>query len=316
MKPIKDILFCRGLWFYLSLLVTSVNVSSCINEDLSNCNSKIDFVLRLKLVNAQGNDITQLRDVDDVILYIFDNNQKFLNQTTILANDVRNYVPVNLSYENTNDIWVVAWSNFKENQDVTPLTQGMSMQDALVKLKKNSEGFAVNPDDLFWGTIHLSQNDAVQLNSVNQTINNLVLSRQVAQLNITVKGLDPGYDDYYFIIGGSKEDTYNFEGKLRGNPIEYKQYGSFDAVTSLFHSAGFSMYPLSDGNSNTISIYRSGNLIASVNVNSEDGSHIVPIRGVMLNVLIDLTQPSGGNVSIAVSIKVTKWDEYYHWVEW
>jgi hypothetical protein len=278
-----------------------VLTSSCIKDDLSNCGVS----LRVKAINASGNDITATGQAGTVILYIFDNNKHFVEEKKISKQDVQNNIPVEFRGKSFTNYWVVVWSNLEDKQQVTDLKQGMLMKEALVQLKENAEAYAINPDDLFHGFSQIT----TSIQSQTAINNEVVISRKTALLNIVVRGLKLDQSDkYHFKINGASQNAYDFEGKLRGEGIEYKQNGEFNTQGTLFASYPFTVFDLIDGNSFSISIYRDDELLALVHTSS--GKPIIPQIGVTNNILIDLT------TTLDATIKITDWDVMYYWFEW
>lgn len=287
-------------------LFSLLSFMSCIKDDFTNCNTTL--FLQIKAIDAAGQDITSSGETGSAQLYIFDQNQRFVQQVAVSASDIQNKIRIQLFIKGVNGFSVVAWSNLNGNQQADSLVTGITMEQALVKLRKNTEGYAVNPDDLFHGIFTTNSSRSTTDISIENTI---TIERKTALVNILVKGLDAqSADDYYFIIKGTTKDTYNFKGNLTGNPIDHKQGGEFNASNTQFVSSPFSMYPLPEENKLTILIYKGDELIATAETNDENGSDIIPIAGITTNVLIDL------RTSLTVTIRVTTWDDVYHWFDW
>lgn len=296
----------KYILYSVPALLILLSFSACIKDDLKNCNTTL--LLQIKAINAAGQDITVGGEAGAVRLYVFDKDQRLIQQMYVSASDIQNKTRVRLLIKGTDSFSVVAWSNLNGNQQADSLTNGISMDRALVQLKRNAEGYAINPDDLFYGILNIDSSNA---NSDITLEENLTIQRKTALVTIIVKGLDAGQDnDYYFVIRGARKDSYNFKGDLLGNAIDYKQNGKFNASNTQFISTPFRVYPLSDDYSLTIFIYRRENLIAVINKNDQDGSSIIPIAGVSTYVLIDL------RASLNVGIVVTDWNDVYHWFEW
>ncbi|WP_165042286.1 FimB/Mfa2 family fimbrial subunit [Dysgonomonas sp. ZJ709] len=309
----KYLIFARKLKYCTILLFVSLCFSACIYDDFPTCDTTLS--MNIKAVNPAGQDITSSGEAGGAHVYIFDKNQRFVQEIAVSANDIQNKVPVKIFYKGRDSFSVVVWSNLNGKQEVSSLNEGISMDQALVQLKRDTEAYAQNPDDLFYGITNIKERTA----NADVTIeDNVTIHRKTALVNIMVKGLDApvlassitkAASDYHFIITGTKEDAYNFKGNLTGNSITYNQGGEFNDSNTQFISYPFTMYPLSDGNRLTIAIYKGDTLIAIAETNS-DGTDIIPIIGGTINILIDLRG------SLTVNIKVTDWDNEYHWFEW
>lgn len=302
---------CSSFSFRYSILLLIslplLGLSSCIKDDFPNCNTTL--LLQIKAVDVAGQDITASGEAGGAYVYVFDKKQRFIQQISVSAADIQDKTPIKIYHEGINDFSVLVWSNLNGKQLVDSLISGISIEKAFIRLKKNAEGYAQNPNDLFQGILQIKNNSNANSDvTLEQTI---TIQRKTALLNIMVKGLEvPPVNNYYFIIKGVTKDTYNFKGELVGDSIRYKQGGEFNTSNSQFISSPFSMYPIPAGSRLTILIYDGDNLIATAETNDKDGSNIVPIVGVTTNVLIDL------RASLNVTIAVTNWQDIYHWVEW
>lgn len=296
-------------WFRYNILIliSLLCFSSCIKDDFPDCNTTL--FLQIKAVNITGQDITSSGEAGGANVYVFDENQHFVEQIAISSTDIQNKTPIKIFHKGISNFSVIVWSNLNGRQQADSLTTGISMSQAFIQLKKNAEGYAQNPDDLFQGILNIENNKHANSNvTLEETV---TIERKTALLNIMVKGLSnqPAHN-YYFIIKGASKNTYNLKAELVGDSIRYRQSGEFNTSNSQFISAPFSMFPLPEGGRLTISIYDGENLIATAETNDKDGSNIVPIVGVTTNVLIDL------RASLNVNIVVTDWADVYHWLEW
>lgn len=316
MIAIKHLIESRVMTYILICHIFVFSISSCVFEDTESCDTEIAIkktTLSVSVFNAAGQNITTTGVAGDVHLFVFDDNQKFVDEIIVKSIEIQNNTPITIGYKDVTNYWVVAWGNLNSKQKVTQLTKGMSIEEGLVQLEKNVEGYAINPDDLFWG-IQFCPSSQTKAGVDTKTENiTLEMRRMTARMAITVIGLNPQLNDYRFIISGSNEDTYTFNGNLVGSPIAYKEDGMFDPNSNFVSLLPFSMFPLTEGDYNTISIYQGNNLIVSVHTNSVNGANIVPIVGVTNNILIDLT---GQLTEMEATIKVSDWNTVHQWVEW
>lgn len=279
--------------------------SSCIKTDTSDC---VRFSLNVKVLNTNGEDITALGEAGDVQLYIFDGDLHYLDQVNVSSEDIINAKRLDFFYRtNSQSVWVVAWSNLKRNQSIIPpsFSRGTNMEDALIQLKRDADEYAINPDDLFYGVINVRGQQS------NQQI---PIRRKTALLRVTINGVNfETGKNYYLVIEGAKQDAYNFKGNLVGNPIHYKHTEGFKPSETSYNTLiPFRVFPVSEGNSLIIYVYKELDIIAFTDRDTE-GKPIVPIVGVTNNILINL--PSG-ETSIDVTVKVTDWNDFYQWSIW
>lgn len=307
MRYFKYINSVYSFRYNILMLISLSCFSSCIKDDFPDCNTTL--FLHIKAVDITEQDITSSGEAGGAIVYVFDENQHFIEHIQVSSADIQNKTPIKIFHKGISNFSVIVWSNLNGNQQADSLTGGVHIEQAFVRLKKNTESYALNPDDLFHGILNIKNNNHANSNvTIEETI---TIQRKTALLNIMVKGLPTQpTDNYYFVIKGAAKDSYNFKGELVGDSIRYRQGGEFNTSNSQFISSPFSMYPLQDSGRLTILIYDGDNLIATAETNDKDGSNIVPIVGVTTNVLIDLRS------SLNVNIVVTNWDDIYHWLEW
>lgn len=298
---------------YLILLLILPFLSACIKSDPPNC---VRFSLNIKVLDINGDDITTLGDAGDVQLYIFDENLNYLDKINVSSEDIINKKQLDFLYRNNSSIlWVVAWGNLNGNQNILPpiFSNSTQVNNALIQLKKGTNGHAINPDDLFAGTLQVCG----QCNS-----NNIItIERKTALMNLTAVGIpnNPVVQDYYFVIKGAEQDAYNFLIDLTGSAITYKQSASYlsakntlKAAQSIITTNPFKVYPLSVGNRFVIEIYNGNNLIGVAD-KDDQGRDIVPVRGETVNILLNF---SGAAAPLEVKIEVTNWNDLYQWVVW
>lgn len=288
---------------YIFLLVwISVLTPGCIREDLSGCTS--EFNLNIVAVNATGEDITETGEAGTVEVFVFDFNREFTENAVLPPAAVQRHIPYKYLYQHTADLWFVGWSNLNGAQDVTLPVEGSPKEDALIRLRRDGDGYAISPDDLFFGLKPFNINPRI-------TSADLVIARKTALMYLTVIGLNPSFGNRYtFIVSGAEDDTFDFAGNLRGSPVDYRQRGEFDTSNGSFHTfSAFRVFPLRAGVGFTISIYRDGLLIAAVDAD-QDGNPIVPRVGETINVLIDLA------AQLSVNVRVTDWDKTFQWLQW
>ncbi|WP_294613857.1 FimB/Mfa2 family fimbrial subunit [uncultured Bacteroides sp.] len=140
----------------------------------------------------------------------------------------------------------------------------------------------------------------------------LAVSRMVASMNITVRGLEllsgSGGGDYSLVVHETAS-RLDFEGHYSGAPASYQFSPRFEAGKD-YKIPPFNLFPTLEENKGlTIDIYRNGDLLRSLNT---DSSHqpIIPVVGQTLNVLLDF------KLSVSVEVELTAWGEETVWKEY
>lgn len=123
-----------------------VLATSCIQEDLDAC-----YTLRLKAENIKGEDITGTGYVSTASLYIFDENQNYLETRTLDKDFIVSHDEIVLdNYPAHRKLNIVAWGNVNvlgERQDVS---ESERIEELKVMLKSQN-GQAMLPDSLYYG---------------------------------------------------------------------------------------------------------------------------------------------------------------------
>lgn len=274
-------------------------LSSCIKDgDSDDC---IDtHILQVKAVG-----------VSDAVLYIFDENQLFLDTIVVhaitpstRAETAMNSI-VKLDYPNHSKITVVGWGNsLGEGQNIALPGIGTSLDDARVALKTttgiNSVPYANSPDDLFHDYLDI---DLTGRN--RQTITHtMTLTRKVSSAYIVTKGLQQwvgtNSTDFSYVIKGTY-DSMTFRGEVTGKKVNYQPSASFDnsknfiaPIFNTFHSGDEYI---------TIEIYNGTRLVYTAETDS-DGNPFRLEAGKLLQVLIIL---EGTGAEIDVSFTISEW---------
>ncbi|PXV66346.1 fimbrillin-A associated anchor protein Mfa1/Mfa2 [Dysgonomonas alginatilytica] len=249
--------------------------------------------------------------VSDAVLYVFDENQLFLDTIVVHAPalstraDIEMNAIVKLNYPNHSKITVVGWGNSLGEEQNIPLPHvGSSLNDARVALKTstgiNSMRYARSPADLFQGYLE------IDLTGKNrQTITHVInLTRKISSAYIVTKGLQEwvGTNDTDFsYVVKSTYDSMDFKAELTGTKVNYQPNTLFEAngnfiapIFNTFHSADEYI---------TIEIYKGTTLVYNARTDS-DGNPFKLEAGKLLQVLIIL---KGTGAGINVSFTISQW---------
>ncbi len=297
--------------------------SSCYIEE-GECGCCETTFLQVKVIDSSTNqDITSSGDVDILDLFIFQPDGRYFDHISIHKDSIINQLPIQLSVPDIENYWISAWGNLKGNETVSKIVTGCLMDSLSIYLKASPEGYALCPDDLFFGFKQLHRHTIK--NGVN--VEEILVLRNNARMSITVRGLPQESDpaDYYFTIQNGS-NGYDFRGKPLTTIMEMKQNGIFQPNTHDFVTQGaFDIIHSKKNQCLTVNLHdnklsytkamntpaNTGTIIASVTKDS-NGELLSPEAGKTTNVLIDLTQ----GVLPVVTLIVTPWNELYNWAVW
>ena len=126
-------------------------LSSCLKEDYSDCPRP--FRLFIKAVDADEKDITESGDVQQVILFVFNEKGEIVDAVVIDAATVKSRKPVDikLEYPGHESLTFVAWGN-TSGLDFPDKASVKELNELYAKLKAQN-GTAQSPPDLFYGNL-------------------------------------------------------------------------------------------------------------------------------------------------------------------
>lgn len=301
----------RLRYFLAGVSLITPLFTGCIREDRSACATETDLYIKVQPAEFYGGSSAP---VEEATVYLFDHNKRFISQIGVSRQQIESNIPVRISVSPSDNPWAVVWGNIKENEQVSGLGPSAQMDEVLVMLKKDSEGYDIAPDNLFYGIKKLSGSGTEEV----------TISLKVGRVELTVKGLpqDARAEDYYFTVDAAY-GGYDFEGSPLAHATEMKIQGVFNANHDLTTQQPFNMvhYPTGDTNRGgetagaVINLWKvnGGNpeLLASA-IEDSSGRPIKPEAGKKTNVLIYFRDDG----SMEVSVVITGWDEIYQWNEW
>lgn len=213
-------------WFrtgLLASLVCAVVLSSCVNEDVSDCPA---IMVKVVLANpdvpegSDGADRDDLQDstVERVSLYIFDENKELVDMRETAVGRIE---PI--AYPNVESFHFVALGNVAGNCQSSSLSVGDNVSSGSVNVRKSESPFCgidlhEYPAELFWGNKDV-------LNDGSETgVIEVPVIRMVAGVYVRVVGLkdhmeskgvtgDDYADDKFSVVLGCGYNKLNFLGE-------------------------------------------------------------------------------------------------------
>lgn len=289
----------------IGLLLIAGLLSGCLKEDLSVCPRP--FQITIKALDAELKDITESGAVQQVILFVFDENGHIVTSSELSSDLIKNRKPIDIrvNYPGHKSLTLIAWGNLDEKVDFSQVTTVKQMGDLYVKLKsKNS--LAASPGDLFYGSTHVP----IEFGGIEFGKSHVIeISRKTASVIITARNLPSNVDasSYKFVLRESP-DTYNSEGILTGNMVNYQPEISKNEVGHLVTPI-FCVFPTIENKLFVLDVYKNEQLIFSFSKDSE-GKDLAPILGRLLNIIIDFKS------EISIKVVITPWGIVYQDVEY
>lgn len=290
--------FMPGILLFMSTLML---LSGCIAENYDNCRKGIPLKVKLPAGISP-------ETIKDMSIYVFDDHDLLLD--IVPAND---FAPVILDYPGIPTLHCIAWGNTQSDTVlVSPLGKGDPCSGGFISLKPSTparaaQGQFASPSDLFYGEIKLDNTSA----SYHIEEKEIPVSRMVASMNITVRGLEllsQSNEGNYSVIVHETASRVDFEGHYGGDPAAYALSSRFEAGKD-YTIPPFNLFPTLSGAGLTIDIYRNGSLLRSVSADSGNRP-LIPVAGKTLNVLLNF------RLDVGVQVELTGWGETYIWKEY
>ena len=290
------------------LLITGLLFGGCVRDSYEDCPRP--FRLFIKAIDADNNDITESGDVEQVILFVFNENDDIVDAISLDASHIssRKAVTISLDYPGHQSLKFVAWGNIDGSVDFPSTASVQKFSDLYMKLKSSTDPTIFNsPGNMFYGVLDAPVEYGGFEPSGDQTV---VISRKTSQVNIVAYGLK-GWN-------GNKEGTYTYRFRgyyngydhncnLTGDIVGYTPSSSMDSNGNLTAPI-FRTLPASDGKNYTLDILYNGEVIYSTDKDS-NGNPFVPEAGRLLNIILDF------RANLSVKIVVTPWNQVFQYVE-
>ncbi len=284
----------------------------CTKEDNSICFRPTLSIKAYETVDGNSEQENQTL-VSDVSIYIFDENELFLEYIECVAGD-----DVEIDYPGHNKLNIVSFGNDKGGNVFMPafnvgdhISNGIvSMRSMDVKSGDRSKDFYVFPDDLFFGSLPINKSaDPWQVIEIP-------LRRKIACANITVVGLEKRFGigkdqaDELSVNLGHTFSTLDFYGRFGGDKAHYKPVGEFDEK-KYFVTPTFNLFPSVPGSSLSMELYHNDKQLANIIAN-DNGEPLIAVEGKMLNILLVFVSDS----QVSVSFVTTPWGVEHVWKVW
>lgn len=280
----------------------------CTKQNYAGCPEEVE--LRVRVVDTEGEDITDAGCVRGVTLYVFDKDERFLTQLSAEVDK-----PLRLYFPNQESLHVISWGNLTgERAHLPVLTAGTSIHEAKICLLNapRTEGkaagacpVAISPDDLFYAY------NEMPLNDESQTTFTVRLNRSVSSIAVTMRNLQSyanRYDENYSLVVRETHNTIDFYTRLAGDKVGYMPASSFNDRKELI-AQPINLLPSLAEDAIEIDVYHDGQLITTVKKDSQ-GRFLKTEKGKLLNVLVDF------RLNVEVEVSTTPWGTVQIWKDY
>lgn len=258
---------------------------SCIKDKSDDCYTSYQLVVKTVEADSVGKG-----DIGEVILFVFDKEQKYLGSLKTNIDEI-----TELPYPSNDQLYIIAWGNTAGgNQSLFNPTSGNPPEGVTLELKKNGS-YTISPNDLFQGAKAIDQNTSTPRPDI------LYIKRKVANVTIIAKGLQAHQNttdqNFTYVVRGTN-DALDLNGRLTGEETNVQPTATFNTMGE-FNAPAFSVFP---SNHLAIDIYKGDQLVYSVDKDDAGNPFAVP-EGKKLTIIIDFS----GNVNVTITL--TDWEE-------
>ncbi|NDV94832.1 hypothetical protein D0T84_07855 [Dysgonomonas sp. 521] len=275
-------------------------ITGCVKDDNSDCRKSCQMVIQV--LDGYNNDITETDVVDDVVLYLFGSESKYMDSIPIPTQSVRSRTPITINYPEHSHITAVVWCNTEgDNTIVDDVKEGDSLTTPL-DINLNMEGTSgqneiySSPEDLFHGYKRIDMEDGG-----GSFTTELKVKRKISSIIVIAKHLKDwaggGSDDeYYILVHGTRKIYSLVDGKLGEDDAIHRPDVSFDDNDYLVSSL-FNTFPSGPDQRVEVEIFKGDNRIYRASLD-QNGNPFVAEEGRTLQVEIDFS----GSISVNVSV--------------
>lgn len=284
--------------------IFSILFSGCIKENLDNC--LVFPSVRVVTVSPEGTTPANADDIKNLVLYIFDEEGRFLNTMPATLNKT-----IELDFPQENKLNIVAIANVQtDNETITDFIEGDLITNGSINLKKLQDYLTnviyVSPSDLFLGQVDVVNNRQ----SGKTTI--LEIKRIVSSMTIKIRGLKEyiqATDNNFKVVVETQYNKVDFYAVPSGSNTNYLlEDATLIWVNNIsqYEIPSFNLLSSPEGTEVKIRIYHNDTLIDVISTDQE-GNPLIAYNGIQSEIRINY----GG--SIIITLISAKWGEILIW---
>ena len=296
----------------VAAMVLIALLTGCLKDDLSHCPRP--FQVTIKALDADKNDITESGDVEQVVLFVFDDEGHIYQAFTLSGEEVKRHktIDIKVGYPSTKSFKFVAWANLDEKIDFSNIESVQDLSDLYVKLKTKgyrmgATKIAESPGDLFYGKLlvptPIGEKEAGQLHVIEierKTVGETITAIGLKQWNGNKEG------EYTFIVRET-HSMYDAEGDVTGEIVIYAPTSTLSAEGTL-STPLYYVFPTDPGVGYVVDILFNGEVIFTADKNS-DGTPFFCENGRTLNIIIDF------RANLEIITEITPWNVVFQYVD-
>lgn len=266
-------------------------LSACVREDKEVC---ADMFLNVKVIDAEGNDITQTEVLQKIDVYLFNPNG-FERIIGLDTTQNRFY----FSYPQDTPWMVAAWGNLLPSKvHISSLQNNKNTSQTYVTLLPEADGYTPPAPEILYGNLVLEKPHSAMGEPV------LTLRPQTAMVTVEVYNIDGSLSDFrsapadtYHIEIVTPHNGLTFAGELTGSEARYKPLSRFSKGIletdpwMILHDKGIK-----------IMVFKNGKEIKTVTADKE-GNPLTAPAGKRLHVYLDMSFSQ-----LKIQIQILPWN--------
>lgn len=288
--------FSNGLFAILCIYM----LAGCMRENLDDC---LEFALTVKIVDAEGKDITNSGIVSTVDLYLFDNNG-FIRMAPKGSD-----VDFLFSQDKSQNLKIVGWGNLNPDSLRYELPEpGTPIEDMMLELLQNADGSHQVANDLFYSRHELG----TSTRGMQEEYITLTMTRCVASVSVRALRLNE-----YF--GEEVSGPFRFEVRNTGSMLNFWGESANDLARHFpevqvdehgtLSTDVFRVFPAKEDSSILVDIFNGDELLFTVETDG-DGEKLRTVAGMHTDIQIDFLA-----TGVQVTITVEPWNTIEQEVE-
>ena len=264
--------------------------ASCVREDVEGC---MQYALNVKVVDAQGNDLTASGVMKKAEVYLF-GEEGFIRMVQAGAGS-----DFCFAGEKGKRLTLVAWGNVKEDTlETTEVLPGTFPEEARLLLKRKQAGRHLPVTDLFYCRRVLNSTATRGMQQADDIM--LVMERRSACVSIRTYNLAGRYPhsdgECRFIVHGTGTEM-DFNGQVAGEAAGYGPDVSMDAQGDGY-APPFRIFPTREGERIQVDVYRGAEKLCTVDSDKYGVPLCAPV-GKLTEIGIDF-RPATAEVTVVV----------------
>ena len=296
----------------VAAMLLTVLLTGCLKDDLSGCPRP--FQVTIKALDADRRDITELGDVQQVLLFVFDENDKIFDTFILSEQEVkqRKLIDIQLRFPATKSFKFIAWANLDDKVDYSEISTVQELSHLYVKLKKQSgrsinNNIAHSPGDLFYGNLQvptpIGDAQAGQVHTIE--IERMTVGVTISA--ISLKQWNGGKEGTYSYLVRESYDRCDCHGDIMGEKVNYAPLCSLNEDGNLLAPI-FYAFPPEKGEGFVVDILYNGEVIYTVDSDSKGAMFSIE-KGRTLNIIIDF------RANLQIISEITPWNVVFQYVD-